>query len=194
MTRYTIAMLLLCGIWTQAHAAGSVQFSSKYTDFSKDCKWSFKESELHEGQDNDRTCRGYDGYYLGFDFAASSTGLWASKQDEDFTSAPAIVISSATKGMVEWRMANKKPFAIIVRSTGSDMNGNKGSERLVIRGLIGFESIKASVNVKNNSHANEEARSVADSAYIKIQASMPKALALTPNKLSKQDIHPSTQH
>jgi hypothetical protein len=46
MIKDFISVFLLCCVWLSVHAADTVQFSSAYTDLSKDCKWLFKESEL----------------------------------------------------------------------------------------------------------------------------------------------------
>lgn len=178
MIRYLLfTALLLCSLFgLQAHAENETRFSSKYTDLSKDCRWAFKKGELREGQDNSLSCRADNAYYLGFDFAASATGVWVSNTKADFYLGN-FVIPSAEKGMIEWRMANNKPFAIIIRAPGQNMDGNPGPERLFVRGLIGYEFIETAIPTKGNSQANEEARNFADNAYIKWQADRPKPLS-----------------
>ncbi|MFZ2266292.1 MAG: hypothetical protein WAV95_01810 [Azonexus sp.] len=168
MMRSLFTAFLLCTLLGQAHAAAEPRFSSKYTDLSKDCKWAFKESELREGQDNSLSCRADQAYYLGFDFAANTTGVWVSNTKADFHLGT-FVIHSPQKGMIEWRMANNKPFAIIIRAAGQNMDGNPGPERLFVRGLIGYEFIEAAIPTKGNNRANEEARNFADGAYLKWQ-------------------------
>ena len=156
-------------------SAEEVQFSSMYTDLSKDCKWAFKESDLKEGQDNSLSCRGYDGFNLYIDFSATDTFLVAKKSDADFVLDSEILIPNHQKGMVEWRMANKKPFAIIARSKKSEIeNDKKNSTFLVIRGLKGFESLNASINATGNTRANDEARNLADNAYKTTTSKNPK--------------------
>lgn len=175
MILHILATFLLCALLGQAHAAGEPRFSSKYTDLSKDCKWAFKDSELREGQDNSLSCRAYNAYYLGFDFAASAAGVWVSNTKADFYLGN-FIIPNAEKGMIEWRMVNNKPFAIIIRATGKNMDGTAGPERLFVQGLIGYESIETAIPTKGNSQANEEARNFADSAYLKWEANSPKPL------------------
>jgi hypothetical protein len=175
MIRHILATFLLFILLGQAHAASETRFSSKYTDLSKDCKWAFKEKELREGQDNSLSCRADGAYYLGFDFAANATGVWVSNTKADFHLGT-FVIPSAAKGMIEWRMANNKPFAIIIRAAGQNMDGNPGPERLFVRGLIGYEFIETAIPTKGNVQANEEARNFADGAYLKWQATSPKPL------------------
>ena len=175
MIRHILATFLLCALLGHAHAANEPPFSSKYTDLSKDCKWAFKDSELREGQDNSLSCRAYGAYYLGFDFAASAAGLWVSNTKADFYLGN-FLIPSAEKGMIEWRMVNNKPFAIIIRAVGQNMEDHPGPERLFVRGLIGYEFIETAIPTKGNAQANEEARNFADAAYIKWQADKPKPL------------------
>ena len=169
MTRHFHALIFLCALCGLAEAASEPRFSSTYTDLSKDCKWAFKESELHAGQDNSLSCRANDAYYLGFDFAATTTGVWVSNTKADFHLG-SFVISSAEKGMIEWRMVNNRPFAIIIRASGQNMDGSPGPEHLFVRGLIGYEFIEAAIPTKGNRRANEEARNFADGAYLKRQA------------------------
>lgn len=174
MIRYLFTIFLLCSLCgLQAHAANETRFSSKYTDLSKDCKWAFKETELRDGQDNSLSCRADHAYYLGFDFAASTTGVWVGNAKANFHLG-SFVIPSAEKGMIEWRMADNKPFAIIIRASEQNMDGNHGPERLFVRGLIGYEFIAADIPSKGNSRANEAARNFADGAYLKWQADKPK--------------------
>jgi len=176
MIRHILATFLLCALLGHAHAANEPPFSSKYTDLSKDCKWAFKEKELREGQDNSLSCRADGDYYLGFDFAANATGVWVSNTKADFHLGT-FVIPSAAKRMIEWRMANNKPFAIIIRAAGQNMDGKPAPERLFVRGLIGYEFIETAIPTKGNVQANEQARNFADGAYLKWQATSPKPLA-----------------
>jgi hypothetical protein len=83
---------------------------------------------------------------------------------------PAIGGVDEKKGVVEWRMANGIPFAIIVRSRqySSPEEGRKLlKESLVVRGLGQYSKISGSVQVSKNIHANEQARKLADDGFNK---------------------------
>jgi hypothetical protein len=75
---------------------------------------------------------------------------------------------------IEWRLANGKPFAVIMRVyeyAGNDLcatNGKVTKESLVVKGLKGFE-IEETVDAKTP-NANLKAREVADKAYAKIKS------------------------
>jgi ribosomal protein S6E (S10) len=67
-------------------------------------------------------------------------------------------------------VANARPFAIIARSVKSEIAGGKKQlGLLMVRGLKGFDTINALVEVKGGARASEEARSLADDAYLKKQ-------------------------
>lgn len=72
---------------------------------------------------------------------------------------------------VEWRTANGKPFAVILRVSKygdtDDENpyiGKKIGEELIVMGLKGFENIDFKVDSKTP-NANVKAREMADSNY-----------------------------
>lgn len=76
---------------------------------------------------------------------------------------------------VEWRLANGKPFAVIMRVyeyAGDDLcstNGKIKSESLMVQGLKGYEHLQESVDA-NKPNANVKAREVADAGYAKPKA------------------------
>jgi hypothetical protein len=76
---------------------------------------------------------------------------------------------------VEWRLADGKPFAVIMRVyeyAGDDMCSNGGKikgESLMVQGLKGFEHIEESVDAKTP-NANVKAREIADQGYAKPKA------------------------
>jgi hypothetical protein len=156
----------------------------------------FKESELEEGQDNSLICRGYDGFILQIDALAMYNALHVTKKNSGFSLSQTPILSDYRKGVVEWRMANMKPFAIIVRSLDMDKNGDAISERLVVIGLKGFEFISDSVKAKGNPRANEQARSLADTAYSTSTPMTNKELsvAITPNPSIKRDLLPQAPY
>ena len=55
-----------------------------------------------------------------------------------------------TERKLEWRLANGQPFAVIVRYTDwdtRDVNPKDLGERLAVKGLTGFESINAFIDM-----------------------------------------------
>ena len=71
----------------------------------------------------------------------------------------------------EWRLADGKPFALIIRMYeygGNDQCSTAGKitgESLVVKGLKGFEHIDETVKAGPN--ANLKARELADKGYLK---------------------------
>jgi hypothetical protein len=84
------------------------------------------------------------------------------------------IFSDYSKVKLEWRMANGKPFAVIMRvfkygeekKNESDYWGKKIGEELKIVGLKGFENIDFKVDAKTPD-ANAKARELADNGYLK---------------------------
>lgn len=80
---------------------------------------------------------------------------------------------------IEWRLANGKPFAVILRiskyrdDVPDPEGGNplqpkyKTGESLIVKGLKGYEQIDFTVDVKTTQNPNEKAREMADSNYNK---------------------------
>jgi hypothetical protein len=74
---------------------------------------------------------------------------------------------------VEWRLANGKPFAVIMRvyeymgdeqcATGGKIIG----ESLIVKGLKGYEHIDEEFKVKGTLNPNAKARQIADKGYAK---------------------------
>ena len=167
MLRTYTTIFLLCCISTPLYASDAVKFSSAYTDLSKDCKWLFGESQLQEGQDNSLVCPGHGGFSLQIDASGTYSTLHVTNTNSEFRLPRTPILRHNRKGVVEWRMANAKPFAIIVRSLTLDKSGEVGPERLVVLGLKDFESIDSYVETTGNSLANEHARNLADTSYAK---------------------------
>jgi hypothetical protein len=71
---------------------------------------------------------------------------------------------------VEWRLANGKPFAVIMRmydyagTPECNTAGKITGSSLIVKGLKGFESIDQSVD-GNTPNANVKARELADKGY-----------------------------
>lgn len=152
----------------------SVSFSSTYTHLSRECKWAYDESELAEGQDNALVCSGPGKYQIFIYFSATDSYLSIRLKNEPDATIfdPAIGGIDEKKGVVEWRMANGAPFAVIVRSresTDGDGSGKHKKESLVVRGFDRYSGISGMFDVRKYKNANEAAKKLADDAYRKIQ-------------------------
>ena len=157
-------------------------FTSAYTDLNKDCEAAFKEEEVGEGQDMPLKCKGYGGYHISIGYSAFGSHLSVGLEgDENFSTSLAsqsIGYSDEKGRKVEWRMADGKPFAVILRISNydeakSEATGDspyqekyKTGESLVVKGLKGYERIDFKVDAKDPK-ANEKAREMADSNYAK---------------------------
>ncbi len=172
----SLALLLSVLAFPQpaANALRPPQFSSVYTDLNTQCKNAFK--SVGEGQDMPLKCKGYGGYFIYIYYSAWASHIAINTSDND--GSPALASQhlsySEEKGRkVEWRMANGKPFAVILRiskyreSDGTDNPFDekyKTGEALLVKGLKG-QNIDFEVDVKSTPNPNEKARQLADSNY-----------------------------
>ena len=171
-------MLLVCfaiffagNIYAQK-SAKTTKFSSVYTNLNKDCKTVGGD----DGQDEAAYCRGIGGYKIYVGAAASALAISIqTPEKEDIGDIPMQGFDyDTTKINVEWRLANGKPFAVIIRifkysdekANESDYFGKKIGEELKIVGLKGFAGINFNVDAKT-SGANLKARELADNGYLK---------------------------
>ena len=135
----------------------TTKFTSVYTDTIKDCI----------GEEPVFRCKGYGGYkvVIGVGGAFSEARIEAIKPE--FTLSIAERQSVGWNPKIEWRMANGKPFAVIVRVDEMDENAEipkKIGEKLVVKGLRGFESLDETLNTKAPK-SNEKAREIADKSF-----------------------------
>ncbi|HKQ54125.1 MAG TPA: hypothetical protein VJT74_17240 [Pyrinomonadaceae bacterium] len=167
---------------TPAPTAAGPAFTSDYTDLNKDCKAAFKESEIGEGQDMPLKCKGYGGYYVSIGYSAMASHVGVQKEGDDDSLIglvnQGIGYSDEPGRKVEWRMADGKPFAVIIRATSYDVpkaeekadspykDKYKTGETLIVKGLKGYEQIDFTVDAKTP-NANEKAREMADSNFVK---------------------------
>ncbi|HEX8174727.1 MAG TPA: hypothetical protein VF543_06370 [Pyrinomonadaceae bacterium] len=171
----TVILSLCLATVGNASKAPAAKFTSAYTDLNKDCKDAFK--EVGEGQDMPLRCKGYGGYYLYIYYSAWASHINAQMRgNDDVTISLAMQelgYSDAKGRKVEWRMADGKPFAVILRVSHykESTDGNspfdeklKTGESLVVKGLKGYEHIDGSVDAKTPD-ANVKARQLADSQY-----------------------------
>jgi hypothetical protein len=159
------------------------QFSSAYTDLNRDCKSALTKKEEKEaearGSDIPERCKGYGGYYVdvGYSAMASSISIYKQGSDDPVGLGMFPLNYIDEKGRkIEWRMADGKPFAVIIRvseysdaaTSSAEMwdPKNKTGESLRIRGLKGYDYIEGKVDAKTPD-ANVKAREMADSAFLK---------------------------
>ncbi|HUQ34495.1 MAG TPA: hypothetical protein VM095_20410 [Pyrinomonadaceae bacterium] len=163
--------------------SGVPKFSSVYTDLNRDCKSALTRREEKEaearGTDIPERCKGYGGYYVdvGYSAMASSISIYKQGSDDSIGLGMYPLNYVDEKGRkIEWRMAEGKPFAVIIRVPEYNDKGtssadiwdpkNKIGESLRVRGLKGYENIEAKVDAKTP-NANVKARELADNAFLK---------------------------
>lgn len=133
------------------------KLTSVYTDTTKQCK----------GEEPMFTCTGYGGYRLVMDIGGVFQSAAIESKTTDYSLSIAQHQSVGWNPKVEWRMANGKPFAVIVRVDINDQDAaipKKTGEELAILGLKGYENISESIDAKTPK-ANEKAREIADKGY-----------------------------
>jgi len=175
---------LLAGLFSSAplvaqSAAAQPKFSSAFTNLSTECQDALK--SVGEGQDMPLRCKGYGQYYIYIYYSAFASHIAVkTKGNDDVTihvTAEHPDFSDKRDSKVEWRLADDKPFAVIlkvsrynkeVQDTGENPYQDKYrvGETILVKGLTGYENIDFQVNARN-SNAFGEARKLADSAFLK---------------------------
>jgi hypothetical protein len=151
-------------------------FSSSYTTLLK-CgsgmtKKEEREAEKH-GSDIPSKCKGLGGYAVDISYSACASSFSLTRGEENISLGMQAV--DWKQKTVEWRLADGKPFAVIMRIyeyAGDDLCTSAGkikSESLMVQGLKGFEHIEESVDAKKP-NANVKAREIADNGYAKPKA------------------------
>ncbi len=153
---------------------GATRFSSVYTALTK-CGSGMTKKEEREaeknGQDIPARCKGPGGYDVYIYYSACASIFSITKGEE--TSSLAMQTVNWKQKNVEWRLANGKPFAVIMRTyqySGNDLcttDGKVTGESLVVKGLKGYEQIDGEVKVKGTPNPNLKAREIADKGYAK---------------------------
>lgn len=176
-TRFPLALITCLSLLAAAYAPRSSAqrkpvFSSRYSSLAN-CPSGMtrkeeREAEQH-GTDIPSKCRGLGGYDVYVYYSACASHFSLTRGDENISlGAQAVNWKQKT---VEWRLADGKPFAVIIRvyDYGDDLcNGDnkvKG-ESLVVHGLKGFEQIEGAVDART-ANANAKARELADKGYAK---------------------------
>jgi hypothetical protein len=149
------------------------RFSSSYTTFTKCGSGMTKKEEREaekQGSDIPTLCKGPAGNDLHIYYSACSSHFEI-RNGEDSIPLGTQAIDSKQKS-VEWRLANGKPFAVIMRvydyagddncATGGKITG----EALMVKGLKGYEHIDGKVEART-ANANVKARELADQGFAK---------------------------
>ncbi|HEY8560287.1 MAG TPA: hypothetical protein VIL74_07910 [Pyrinomonadaceae bacterium] len=163
-------LLLAVGRADAQKAPSGIAFTSRYTNLDTDCRTLAGRG----GTDDAYQCRGVGGYrmYVGYSALSTIIKIYA-RNDESVGDIPMQSLDfDQTKIKVEWRLANGKPFAVIIRlykygeDSVDEFNrfGKKVGEELKIVGLKGFEDIDFTVDA-NAPDANAKARELADDAF-----------------------------
>lgn len=144
-------------------------FSSVYTNLDTDCTSSGGEDGGHVST----ICKDIRGHKINyFDSAAAlhfSVNRFRGNDSISLATQPLNYDIKTRK--IEWRLANGRPFAVIMRINKFETNddgipGKITGEYLIVKGLDNFEKIDFEVDAKTK-NANEEARKLADSGYLK---------------------------
>jgi len=146
------------------------KFSSQYSNLNSDCKTLGGGSEE---TDESSDCKGIGGYRVYVGAAAALVHIAAQPPDKKdlIQLATQDFDFEESKVKIEWRMIGGKPFAVIMRVSAYDGEvaegsyfGKKTGEKLIVRGLRGFDYIDFEVDAKTPD-ANRKAREWADKAY-----------------------------
>lgn len=158
-----------------AAAQRPIRFSSAYTTLTNCGSGMTKKEEREaeqQGSDIPTRCKGQGGYDVYIYYSACASIFTLTKGEESIALATQAV--SWKQKTVEWRMANGKPFAVIMRVydySGDDLctgNGKTTGSSLIVKGLKGYE-IDETVDTKSTPNPNVKARELADAAYAKIK-------------------------
>ena len=170
----TLILILLIGAsLSSTGAPAPTRFSSAYTTLTK-CGSGMTKKEEREaeknGSDIPTRCKGYGGYDVYIYYSACSSIFTLAKGDESISLGMQAV--NWKQKTVEWRLANGKPFAVIMRVydyAGDDLcasNGKITGSSLIVKGLKGYD-IDETVDAKSTPNPNAKARELADKAYAK---------------------------
>jgi len=167
------AHVALAGI---AVVQAPTRFSSGYTALTKCGSGMTKKEEKEaekQGSDIPTRCKGFGGYDVYISYSACASMFSLEKGEESISLGMQAV--DWKQKTVEWRLANGKPFALIMRVyeySGNDecAIGRKIiGESLMVKGLKGYEQIDGTVQVKSTVNPNAKARQLADDGYAKTQ-------------------------
>jgi len=173
-------VIFTSGALQAQNVMGQPKITSAVTDLSKECKNAFK--KVGEGQDMPLKCKGYGQYYVYIYYSALASHISIkslnNKDDFIYLSPEKIDFSDQKDSKIEWRLADGKPFAVILKISRYDdkvqENGEnpyqdqyKIGEFFLVKGLKGYEHIDFTVDARTTPDALTRARELADAAYLK---------------------------
>lgn len=158
-----------------AAAQRPIRFSSAYSPLTKCGSGMTKKEEREaeqQGSDIPTRCKGYGGYDVYIYYSACASIFTLDKGEENISlGMQALAWKQKT---VEWRLADGKPFAVIMRVydyVGNDLCATAGKitgSSLIVKGLKGYE-IDETVDTRSTPNPNAKARELADAAYAQIK-------------------------
>ena len=164
-----ILLCLAAAAFGQKKAVHKTIFTSSYTSFARGCRVTPGEG----GTDGFSICRGPGRYQVRVYYSAATTQINAEIRgaEDNFPLATLSLGYEPGKANIEWRLANGKPFAVILRvptyeetPPDGEYFGKVNGAELIVKGLKGYTNIDASINTKRP-NANAEARAVADKGF-----------------------------
>jgi len=176
-------------------AASKTKFTSVYTDFEKDCT-------RDDGEENrSANCKGVGGYGLSiedndccldFSITLPEGTLEEDEYPPDWLQLDSQLpdFDKKLKGRkAEWRLADGKPFAVIIRFDrwGYDPDARVDKvtgEYLIVQGLKDFESIRFEIDTKKTPQADEKVRGLAEAAYLQQKSGGAASAIKTPELLA----------
>jgi len=166
--------LLLAALLLGPSTFAADKYASTYTDMDKDCTSAEPEDDEHGG-DTPMTCKGPGGYSIVESYSAMDNFRHVERNGEVVTTnlEPEASCSHGSYGrMMEWRLRNGKPFALIYRITcfkddivsGTDKTpANRTGEYLVVQPLsksAPFSTIDALHKKDANERAHQRAEEI----------------------------------
>lgn len=168
-TKSIVIVLSILAFAVAVSAQKKPVFTSTYTNLGSGCKV----LKGGDGQDDASLCKGPAGYQVRIYASAMMTHINAEKKGTD-ESYPIVNVGlefNESKVKLEWRHANGKPFAVIIRvpkyDGRTDEQPGQGKiigEELIVSGIGDYEFINAAIDVKTP-NANAKARAAADKGY-----------------------------
>jgi tetratricopeptide (TPR) repeat protein len=173
-TERYVSSAYVFGISISARRKRAPTFASAYTDVKAQCVNPAPAN--NEAQHSSLYCKGPGNYRVHIFDSAESLEITA--QTLDGQSSTRLATQSLTWDQqprkIEWRLADGKPFAVILRVFKYSGKGQYPlqekpiGEVLLVKGLPGYEHIEGEVDVSTTKNANEKARNLADGNYDKV--------------------------
>ena len=155
---------------TGSRVVRETKFTSVYTDLKTGCKT----IGGNDGGHTSTSCKGPAGYQIRYFDSATTLEFIAENKKENFEVhlATEALDYDSRNSKIEWRLADGKPFAVIMRvyeyKQGGEfpMQGKPVGQFLIVKGLKGHQHIDGRIDARRPS-ANVDARNLADGGYSK---------------------------